>query len=87
MCRVRASQVALNRTDMCIGDFWPTAERRALGATFTIPLMNENLLIVIPKETGTSATTWTMRTLLAEVISIFEPFDWDVWDAFMITGE
>ena len=84
--RSRESKVALNRTDVCIGPLWPTTQRRGLGATFTIPLQNENVMIAIPKNDAGNLE-WKLSALLSEVKTIFDPFGIDVWIAFLVTGE
>ena len=77
-----AYDVALNNTDMCIGDFWPTPERRRLGCTFTIPMVDETFQIIQPKES--SSEEWTFVSVLGSLRTIFEPFSSGVWTAVVL---
>jgi len=63
-------EVALNRTDLCIGDFWSTSQRRLMAA-FTSELYQDLFYVVAPitEENG----------LLEVMASPFRPFVPSVW--------
>ena len=62
--------VALNRTDLCIGDFWRTSDR-LLMAPFTDNLFQDLFYLVTPELEG--------RTTLEYLMAPFRPFEPIVW--------
>lgn len=65
-------ELALNATDLCIGNFWPTAERQRL-ASFSIPIYSDEFKLVVARSNET--TLWDISTLYKP----FEPFSGMTW--------
>ena len=71
-------ELALNATDICVGNFWPTANRQRL-ASFTTPLYYDEFKLVVAKSNATTA--WELTDLYRPV----EPFSPMTWAAIVIT--
>lgn len=69
--------VALNRTDVCIGDFWPTPNRRAHGISFTHVIWEEPIKVVTAKTHQGSHLSEI--NAFDEVLAILDPFSQGVW--------
>jgi hypothetical protein len=67
--------IALGKTDLCIGDFWETKERVAV-ASFTIGIFYEGLYLIAFEHEG--------KTSLGEsMLCPFAPFTGRVWTCFL----
>ena len=65
-------ELSLNATDVCVGNFWPTADRQRL-ASFTVPIYSDEFKLVVAKTNATSA--WGF----ADFSKQFEPFSPMTW--------
>jgi hypothetical protein len=63
--------VALGNVDLCVGDFWETAERRQL-TTMTVSLDMDVFSLVSSSDTQAKAREFFFS-------AIFMPFDSNVW--------
>ena len=70
--------IALNRTDVCVGPFWTPAFRRKLVA-FTGDLFSAQFALVVRQLPA------TQRTFAEMVASPFEPFEAEVWAYLVLT--
>lgn len=73
-------EVALNGTDICVGNFWPTADRQRL-ASFTIPIYNDEFKLVVMAGDNTTANGGFAQ-LFAKAV---EPFSGLTWLCLMLT--
>jgi len=65
--------IALNRTDLCIGPFWTTGLRRRL-ASFSSTLFLAQMKLLVPIHLDTdNPSVWEMINV------VFRPFDGEVW--------
>ena len=62
-------------TDMCVGNFWETAARRAI-TPFASPIFSENFYLLV----ATPKVDHSFSTLVAK---IFQPFSTNLWVAIM----
>jgi hypothetical protein len=70
--------IALNRTDVCIGPFWVTAERLKM-CSFTQPLYVDNFRLLVRHDTAAAPS-------FAQIIySPFKPLSSDVWLCLALT--
>ena len=73
-------ELALNATDLCIGNFWPTADRQRL-VSFTVPIYTDEFRLVVPKVN----TTKGLDVILV-LGAPFEPFTSGTWLGLVLTA-
>ena len=68
--------VGIGNTDMCWGNFWPTATR-SLMASFTGSFYEDEFVTIVRATSSSSSFARTMA-------KPFEPFDWSLWVLIII---
>lgn len=64
--------VALNATDLCVGNFWPTADRQRL-TSFTVPIYSDDFRLIVAKANATKG--WDASDL-GRPFTPFSPMTW-----------
>ena len=73
-------ELALNATDICVGNFWPTPSRRRI-ASFTSDIYSDDFHLVVRMANGTSTASG-----LAQYFSLMiNPFDAATWFVLLLT--
>jgi len=65
-------EIALNRTDVCVGNFWSTPERRLMpGVSMSQDLLDDEFFVISKRASSLS---------FAEIVALpFKPFSWELW--------
>ena len=66
--------IALGETDLCIGNFWATTERRKISS-FTPLMYDDNFRLVVPMSKEKSYTLM--------MLTPFAPFSWAAWQLIL----
>ena len=74
-------EVSLNNTDICLGNFWPTAERRMLAA-FTSTQYNDEFIAIV----RTQGAVVSRTTFGSWLYKPFQPFSNELWAVLVVTA-
>ena len=75
--------MALNRTDMCLGNFWATSDRLEL-ASFTRPLYSDNFHVIATRTAGEERDESFFASFWSSLDVAIQPFDPVLW--FLLIG-
>lgn len=73
--------VAVAKTDMCIGDFWVTHGRLSMGISFLLPFGSDEFYVVAPRVEIMSSASW-FNTMFDMLAAPWKPFTFDLWICF-----
>lgn len=78
------NDIALGNMDMCVGDWWRTAERADLGVPF-VPVHQEKIRLVLKKGQRRENLVGTFSKTMNSLTTAIKPFEYNLWILIMMT--